>query len=75
MDCNCLALDPHTSSQAAQSGSRESFNSERRDERLNGEGSSAAKEVQILIESWWRHYNTIHPHRRSITGRRFLTRR
>jgi putative transposase len=35
---------------------------ELRDELLNGEVVYSLKEVQIVIEQWRTHYNTIRPH-------------
>jgi putative transposase len=40
----------------------ESFNSKLRDEFLNGEIFYSFKEVQVLAERWWVHYNIIRPH-------------
>jgi putative transposase len=39
----------------------ESFNARLRDELLRGEIFYSLREVQIVIESWRRHYNTIRP--------------
>jgi len=33
-----------------------------RDELLNGEIFYSLHEAQIIIESWWTHYNTKRPH-------------
>jgi len=52
-----------TSNQAAQeNGYRESFNGKLRDELLNGETFYSLKEVQIVIEQWRKHSNTVRPH-------------
>src|SRR5262249_30533403 len=40
----------------------ESFDACLRDELLNGEIFYTLREVQIIIESWWRRYNTLRPH-------------
>jgi transposase InsO family protein len=45
-----------------ENGYIESFNSKMRDEFLNLEIFYSLKEVQILIEMWRKHYNTIRPH-------------
>ena len=45
-----------------ENGYCESFNSELRDEFLNGEIFYSLKEVQVLAERWRVHYNTIRPH-------------
>ena len=45
-----------------ETGFCESFNSELRDEFLNGEIFYSLKEVQVLAERWRVHYNTIRPH-------------
>ena len=39
----------------------ESFNGKMRDELLAGEIFCSLKEVQVLIEMWRQHYNTIRP--------------
>jgi len=33
-----------------------------RDELLNGEIFYSLKEAQIVVEQWWKHYNTVRPH-------------
>ena len=33
-----------------------------RDELWNGEIFYTLAEAQILIDAWWRHYNTVRPH-------------
>jgi len=43
-------------------GTIESFNARLRDELLNGEIFYTLREVQIVIESWRRHYNAVRPH-------------
>ena len=45
-----------------ENGYCESFNSKLRNEPLEGEQFSTLHEVQVLIERWRRHYNTIRPH-------------
>jgi len=45
-----------------ENGYCESFNARFRDELLNGETFYSLREAQILIEQWWRHYNTVRPH-------------
>ena len=40
----------------------ESFNGKLRDELLRCESSYSLKEAEVLIETWRRHYNDIHPH-------------
>ncbi len=45
-----------------QNGYIESFNAKMRDEFLAGEIFYSIKEVEVLIEMWRRHYNTIRPH-------------
>jgi transposase InsO family protein len=45
-----------------ENGFIESFNARLRDELLNGEIFYSLKEVQIVIESWRRHFNTVRPH-------------
>jgi len=45
-----------------ENGYCESFNVRFRDELLNGELFYSLREVQILIEQWRVHYNTIRPH-------------
>jgi transposase InsO family protein len=45
-----------------ENGYIESFNGKMRDELLNGEIFYSLKEVQVLIEMWRKHYNTIRPH-------------
>ena len=44
-----------------ENGYIESFNARLHDELLNGEFYTL-REVQIVIESWRRHYNAIRPH-------------
>ena len=44
-----------------ENGYCESFNARLRDELLNGEIFYSLKEAQIVIEQWWRHYNTERP--------------
>ena len=39
-----------------------SLNGQLRDELLNGEIFYSLKEAQIVIEQWWKHYNTVRPH-------------
>lgn len=38
------------------------FNARFRDELLNSEIFFSLREAQILIERWWRHYNTVRHH-------------
>ncbi len=45
-----------------ENGYCESFNSQFRDELLNGEIFYTLKEAQIIIEKWRVHYNTVRPH-------------
>jgi transposase InsO family protein len=45
-----------------ENGFIESFNARLRDELLNGEIFYSLNEARIVIESWRRHYNTLHPH-------------
>ena len=45
-----------------ENGYIESFNARLRDELLDGEIFYSLKEAQIVIESWWHHYNTVRPH-------------
>ena len=45
-----------------ENGSIESFNARLRDELLDREVFYTLKATQVLIESWWRHYNAIRPH-------------
>ena len=45
-----------------ENGYCESFNARFRDELLNGEIFYSLREVQILIERWRHHYNTVRPH-------------
>ena len=45
-----------------ENGYCESFNARFRDEFLNGEIFYSLREAQILIEEWWKHYNTKRPH-------------
>ena len=45
-----------------ENGYVESFNGKLRDELLSVEIFTSAREAQILIESWRRHYNAIRPH-------------
>ena len=45
-----------------ENGYCETFNSNLRDELLNGEIFYTLKEAKIIIEQWRRHYNTIRPH-------------
>ena len=45
-----------------ENGYCESFNGRMRDELLNGEIFYSLREAQIIIESWWKHYNTKRPH-------------
>jgi putative transposase len=42
-----------------ENGYCESFNARFKDELLNGEIYYSLKEVQIIIEQWRKHYNTI----------------
>ena len=45
-----------------ENGYIESFNGKMRDEFLDGEIFYSLKEVEVLIEMWRRHYNTVRPH-------------
>ncbi len=45
-----------------ENGYCESFNARYRDELLNGEIFYTLKEARVVIEEWWRHYNTVRPH-------------
>ena len=45
-----------------ENGYCESFNARFRDELLNSEIFYSLREVQILIERWRHHYNTVRPH-------------
>jgi putative transposase len=45
-----------------ENGYTESVNARLRDELLGGKIFYTVKEVQIIVESWRRHYNTIRPH-------------
>ncbi len=45
-----------------ENGHIESFNARLHDEFLNGEVFYTLKEARVLIESWQRHYNAVHPH-------------
>ncbi len=45
-----------------ENGYNESFNSKLRDELLNGEIFTTLRKAQVLIERWYRHYNTVRPH-------------
>lgn len=45
-----------------ENGDCESFNSELRDELIDGEMFTALREAQALIESWRRHHNAVRPH-------------
>ena len=45
-----------------ENGYCESFNSNLRDELLNGEIFYSLREAEVLIEAWRRHYNTVRPH-------------
>ncbi len=45
-----------------ENGYCESFSGSLRDELLNGEIFYSLAEVRILIDAWWRHYNTVRPH-------------
>jgi transposase InsO family protein len=45
-----------------ENGYVESFNGKLRDELLNGEDFTTLREVQVITESWRRHYNTCRPH-------------
>ncbi|MEP2705525.1 MAG: integrase core domain-containing protein, partial [Hyphomicrobiales bacterium] len=45
-----------------ENGYCESFNARLRDELLNGEIFTSLREVQVIIESWRKHYNTKRPH-------------
>jgi putative transposase len=45
-----------------ENGYCESFNSNLRDELLNGEIFYTLKEATVIIENWRRHYNTVRPH-------------
>jgi transposase InsO family protein len=45
-----------------ENGYVESFNGKLRDELLNAEVFHTLAEAKILIEQWWRHYNTQRPH-------------
>ena len=43
-------------------GRTASFNSNMRDEFLNGEVFYSIKELRVLAERWHKHYNTVRPH-------------
>ncbi len=43
-------------------GYNESFNGKLRDELLNGEIFRSFRETRVLIEGWYRHYDTVRPH-------------
>lgn len=43
-------------------GYNESFNGSLRNELLNGEIFYSITAAKVLIEAWWRHYNTVRPH-------------
>jgi transposase InsO family protein len=45
-----------------ENGYNESFNGKLRDELLNREIFYSLREVEVLIERWRRHYNTVRPH-------------
>ena len=45
-----------------ENGDVESFNARLRDELLNGEIFYSLREVEIILESWRRHSNTVRPH-------------
>jgi putative transposase len=45
-----------------ENGYIESFNARLRDELLDGKIFYTLKEVQIIVESWRRHYNMVRPH-------------
>jgi transposase InsO family protein len=45
-----------------ENGFVESFDARLRDELLDGEIFHGLREAQVVIESWRRHYNTVHPH-------------
>ncbi|MCG8404531.1 MAG: integrase core domain-containing protein, partial [Phycisphaerales bacterium] len=45
-----------------ENGYYESFNARLRDELLNGKIFTSLREVQIIIESWRKHYNTKRSH-------------
>jgi putative transposase len=45
-----------------ENGYIESFNARLRDELLDDEIFYSLRQVQIIIESWRRHYNTVRPH-------------
>ena len=45
-----------------ENGQIESLNSELRDQLLNSEIFNIILEAKVLIERWWRHYNTVRPH-------------
>jgi len=45
-----------------ENGYVESFNGKLRDEVLKGEVFGTVREAQVLIETWWVHYNTRRPH-------------
>jgi transposase InsO family protein len=45
-----------------ENGYNESFNGKLRDELLNGEIFYSLKELQIVIDQWREHYNTVRPH-------------
>jgi transposase InsO family protein len=40
----------------------ESFNARLRDELPDGEIFHTLREAEVVIESWRRHYNSVHPH-------------
>jgi hypothetical protein len=45
-----------------ENGFIESFNARLRDELLDGEIFYTLAEAKIVVESWWRHFNTVRPH-------------
>ena len=45
-----------------ENGYCESFNSELRDELLNGKMFFSLVEAQVMIEAWRRHFNAVRPH-------------
>jgi hypothetical protein len=45
-----------------ESGFIESFNARLRDELLDGEMFYTLAEAKIVVERWWRHFNTVCPH-------------
>lgn len=50
-----------------ENGCNESFNGSLRNKLLNGEIFYSLAEAKVLIEAWWRHYNTVRRHSRLAT--------